>query len=244
MKLLAEHTPRQRSLALMLLLALLVGVGASALAPLAQATQPTPVGATMVRVSDLPMGVEFGCSLGLTGTDAAGHVIVTTARHCTSGRPGTPAYLDNQTSPSGRLVASSPMSKLDYAALRLRPGITLPLPALVTAPPKLGSQVCKAGRVTGLSCGPVIEVTAHTFTALVRVAWGDSGAVATDTAGAAVGTVSRGRGGSLPADPLAAGATLAASMSGVRPPLPTVFIRADAIASDMAARIGFRPATR
>lgn len=219
------------------MLAVLVGVGVIAFAPLASAA---PAGATMVRVSDLPMGAEFGCSLGLAGADADGQPIVTTARHCTSGRPGTPAYLDEQTTPSGHLVASSPVTTLDYAALRLRPGTTVTTPVSVSAPPALGAQVCKAGRVTGLSCGPVIEVAATTtFTALIRVAWGDSGALATNTVGAAVRTVSRGRGGSLPADPITAGTTLAASMAGISPPLPTVFIRADAIAADMAARIGF-----
>ncbi|ROZ88084.1 serine protease [Gordonia sp. OPL2] len=234
MNLTADHTPRRRALVTML--ALLVGLGGLAFTPFASAA---PAEATMVRVSDLPMGAEFGCTLGLAGTDADGHSIVTTARHCTSGRPGTPAYLDEQMTPSGHLVASSPMMTLDYAALRLRRETTVTQPVSVSAPPAVGAQVCKAGRVTGLSCGPVIEVTATTFTALIRVAWGDSGALATNTAGAAVGTVSRGRSGSLPADPIAAGTTLAASMVGISPPLPTVFIRADAIAADMAARIGF-----
>lgn len=197
-----------------------------------------PVGNTMVRLSDLPMGFEYGCTVGFGGVDGDGHPIAVTAGHCGPQRR-IAAYFNFATRPSGSTVRWSSVKGLDYAAVKMDQNITI-VPTPLAAPPKVGSEVCKTGRITSVTCGPVLAVTPTTVVAKLRNFWGDSGGPLIDGSGHTVGILSSTEVATLPGDPFAAIDGVVERLSAAAPPSPTVFVRSDAIARDLAHAIGFR----
>lgn len=173
----------------------------------------------MIRLAQ----VEFGCTAGYIVSGPAGGVAFT-AGHC--GNPqwrGNPAFGDwRMSAPIGTTVFLSQRVDLDYAAIRLAPGVRAhSFPAAKRAP-QPRDRLCKLGRVTGWTCGVVYQVSPNQ----IRVRhifgfWGDSGAVAVINS-RAVGLL---RGGEMVRFP-----------GQVHDELVGVFTRLDAVEADAAAR--------
>lgn len=232
--------PRNRGLLILApaLLAATVATG-HANAPATAAPALDPPGTTMIRLSELPGGLEFGCSAGFGGRDRSGMQLVVTARHCGPERRSIPAYLGDSHLPDGGLVPSTVLAgNLDYSVVRLRPGRAVRSDPLA-GPPAVGSTVCKTGRVSGTTCGPVLAVTPTTIVARVRVVWGDSGGPLRDAHRRIVAITSAADLSRLPADQRRAFQQFAGSMMGVSPTVPAIFVRADAIATDLRKTIGY-----
>lgn len=203
--------------------------------PAGASAVPTPVASTggMVRLD----AIELGCSIGFGGHDRTGSAVIVTAGHCAPSTPriGIPAFLGQDMRADGYLVAHSPLEVLDYSAIRLRPGIAVNVGPIGT-PKRIGQRVCKVGRTSGRTCGRISAITRSTITvAGIRVLWGDSGGALKDTAGRTIGIVSRGQGTGLQAH-----LDVLGGITGLREPIPTIFPRADVIASRLSTQIGFR----
>lgn len=202
------------------------------LAPSAHATPKDAVTAgTMIRISTLPGGFEYGCTVGFTGHDRHGQAIAVTAGHCAPDHPSVPAFFDFSTVPAGTLIAVSPLNGLDFAAVRLQHGISAAT-SILAAPPRVGTIVCKVGRVSGRTCGPITAVSPTTVTALIRVVWGDSGGALIDADGRTIAITSHAAIAHQATDPAPAMQQFARSMLG-GPTTPTVFVRTDAIATQL-----------
>lgn len=169
--------------------------------------------------------VEFGCTTGLTFTHTKE---VVTAAHCAPTPHGF-AYRDFSPTPIGRIV--NIRKDLDFAAIEVH-GPVADTP--VAPPPAVGTEICKIGRMTGRTCGPVTKVTDTEVWATLRLLPGDSGgrgvvAVQQDghTQQVAVGIVSK------TLTPQGVSTVLFASLLGR--PVSVVFMRADRIKQAMGA---------
>lgn len=199
------------------------------LAPLAPASAvPTVSPGSMLRIT---VG-EYGCTVGITGTDRTGQPFAVTAGHCAS-KVGDLAYPGLSLDPIGTVRAVSKLFDLDYALIRVNG--TVP-ETIVAAPPKVGQRVCKTGRMTGVTCGPITAVTAKDIVVRVKAFPGDSGGPLQDQAGRVIGITSR---ANLPLStpPIAAIGHWGLQLAS---PKEVRFVRADRI----AARIGYTPAAR
>lgn len=180
---------------------------------------------SMVR---LALG-EFGCTIGITGTDHAGHPFAVTAGHCAPGI-GARAYPGLSLDPVGTVRAVTGLLDLDYALI----GITGTVPETrVASPHKVGDRVCKTGRMTGITCGTITAITAVDVVARIKAFPGDSGGPLRDRAGRVIGITSR---ANVPLDTPPAKA-LAYWGRGLADPVEVRFVRADRI----AARLGYSP---
>lgn len=233
--------PRNRGLLILApaLLAATVATG-HANAPATAAPALDPPGTTMIRLSELPGGLEFGCSAGFGGRDRSGMQLVVTARHCGPERRSIPAYLGDSHLPDGWLVPSTVLAgNLDYSVVRLRPGRAVRSDPLA-GPPAVGSTVCKTGRMSGTTCGPVLAVTPTAIIARVKVVWGDSGSPLRDARGRIIAITSRVDSARMPADQRRAFQQFVGSMTGTSRTVAALFVRADAILADLRSTIGFR----
>lgn len=124
---------------------------------------------------------EFSlCTLTAIGFDAANRLVGITAGHC--GEVGAQVLAENSigTGYIGRLA------ELDYwwdwAVIEFDPAKVIPVRqitastvAAIGAPPGPLQMVCKNGRTTGFTCGPVWETMAEGFSSHVCADYGDSG---------------------------------------------------------------------
>ena len=225
------------------------GTASAVPGPSAPAGLALPTGSVVLAAH-----LEYGCTVGLRTRDAAGRPVVITAAHCMPATAdGQPVYGDwNPVSPPvGHLRRVSPAlacppqpgradecTGLDYAAidpvvrdrdLRRQPNEP------IAAPPAMGTIVCKRGRITGRTCGPVTHVDAVSVRARLACAPGDSGSGLTDAAGANIGILSRVYAGRTLPDqpgPLDVAGVWARAVTGRS---EIVFTRSDAIRADLDA---------
>ncbi|MDF3283640.1 S1 family peptidase [Gordonia sp. N1V] len=159
------------------ILTVLVGL-LLALAP-AYAAQAAPR-ATVGGGSAIVIDGRFGCTMTTVGHDRAGRLIGLTAGHC--GHFGSKVSLEDNPAAGvvGRFARKSEPG--DYAVITLDPnrvsavrtagGATI---RSVGAFPPAGANVCKAGRTTGFSCGPVLQTSSTDSLSYVCANHGDSG---------------------------------------------------------------------
>lgn len=154
----------------------LVGTGAGA----AQAA-PAPVigGGSGIIIDDM-----FECTVTTVGHDSAGRLIGLTAGHC--GDPGARVYAEANRGYGqiGTFVHSD--HQLDYAVIQFQPDRIIPVNRIgnvtitgVGEPPQFPMIVCKEGRTTGNTCGPVwgdVFDTNYETWSQMCVMEGDSGA--------------------------------------------------------------------
>lgn len=169
--------------------------------------------------------IEYGCTTGFTReirTPTAVISIAVTAGHC-SPTTSAAAYRGLELDPVGKVIRKRGLNALDYAAIRV-PGAVKTTP--IASPGPVGSSVCKFGRITGITCGPIVAVTDLEITAKLRILPGDSGGGAVDAFGRTIGIVSRTNidHGLVP--------VWTAVLSGK--PMLVVFPRADRIVADLA----------
>lgn len=171
--------------------------------------------------------IEWGCTVGFTGHDPLGKPIAVTAGHCAGDSyVGGDAYTSSTSTPIGRTIAATGLNALDFAVIALTGGPVADTPIGVPGP--TGEQVCKVGRMTGRTCGPLVAVTASEVVAKLAVFPGDSGSPLLDRRGRVIGILSHTDEHATPAQ------TWSAAL-GRQPQLVT-FPRADRIVDVMRAR--------
>ena len=123
---------------------------------------------------------KFGCTMTTVGRDRSGRLVGLTAGHC--GEVGSRIWAERNTSAGviGRIVLKSKPG--DYAVIALDPSRVAPSRVAggatirsVGAFPAAGASVCKAGRTTGFSCGPVLVNDGAEAFSYVCANHGDSG---------------------------------------------------------------------
>lgn len=164
--------------------------------------------------------VEYGCTVGLTGY-VHGAPVAVTAGHCAPAGAHT-AYRGTQLVPIGQVELVTAMQDLDMAVVSLRDRVAR---TSVASPGQVGDIVCKTGRITGRTCGPILSVTSAGVVAKVRLLPGDSGGPLRDRRGRVIGITS-----SLNADP-ATTTAVEAWTAAATGPVDARFVRADRIVS-------------
>jgi hypothetical protein len=130
--------------------------------------------------SGIVIDSRYGCTMTTVGHDRAGRLIGLTAGHC--GDVGSRISLENNPRAGviGHIVQKSKPG--DYAVIQLDTnrvfgtrtagGATI---RSVGAFPPAGASVCKTGRTTGFSCGPVLQTSSTDSLSYVCANHGDSG---------------------------------------------------------------------
>lgn len=171
--------------------------------------------------------IEWGCTIGFTAHDPRGRPIAITAGHCAGDSyVGGEAYTSAAAAPIGRTIAATSIQDLDYAVIALAHGPVDDTP--IGAPGPTGQTVCKVGRMTGRTCGPVVAVTDTEVVAKLALFPGDSGSPLIDQHGRVIGILSHTDEHATPAQTWSAAVTQ-------QPQLAT-FPRADRIVDAMRAR--------
>lgn len=123
---------------------------------------------------------EAACTMTTVGRDGSGSLMGLTAGHC--GEIGARVTLERNRGAGeiGRFVAVN--ERADYAVIRLDATKVNPVrrvgPATISGVAKLPTpfnNVCKSGRTTGFTCGPVLHVNRAESISYVCAAPGDSG---------------------------------------------------------------------
>lgn len=136
--------------------------------------------ATVGGGSGIVIDKRFGCTMTTVGHDRAGRLVGLTAGHC--GSVGSAITLERNPGVGviGRIVQKSKPG--DYAVIALDPNRVAGTPvaggatirSVGTFPP-VGANVCKSGRTTGFSCGPVLQLSGTDSLSYVCANHGDSG---------------------------------------------------------------------
>lgn len=120
------------------------------------------------------------CTMTTVGHDRTGRLVGLTAGHC--GNIGSSITLERnrQAGLIGRVVAKN--AAADYAVIALDPAKVAPQRTAggstirsVGTFPGPGATVCKSGRTTGHTCGPVLDLSNSDSLSYVCAAPGDSG---------------------------------------------------------------------
>ncbi|UQE73748.1 S1 family peptidase [Gordonia sp. PP30] len=160
-----------------LILTLLTLVPGALVAAKAEAAPKAVVGGGTAIV----LGGKAACTMTAVGRDRTGQLVGLTAGHC--GKPGDLVYAERQRSAGniGRVALTS--SKYDAAVIaldanRVRPVRTVGGATIrgVGRMPGFGANVCKQGRTTGFTCGPVLDANGLQSSSYVCGNSGDSGA--------------------------------------------------------------------
>ncbi|AYF79372.1 peptidase S1 [Nocardia yunnanensis] len=154
---------------------LLFGAPADAAAPVVLG------GGSGVYVEDLTSSDSVSdCTLTAVGYDNKNQLVGLTAGHC--GEVGARVAAE-YTRSGGIGVIANKSADMDWAIIVFNPDRVTPTRTVaqsvinsVGAPPQIGENVCKNGRTTGFTCGPVWETKALTFRSQVCANHGDSGA--------------------------------------------------------------------
>lgn len=166
----------RRSLPVLGLALLLLMTSVVAAAP-AQAAPRAAVGGGTAIV----LGGKAACTMTAVGRDNAGRLVGLTAAHC--GDPGQLVVAERQPRAGtiGRVVLVN--TKYDAAVIALDPARVQPVRSVGNASiarvgrmPGPGANVCKMGRTTGFTCGPVLAVSKIHSSSYVCGNSGDSGA--------------------------------------------------------------------
>ena len=216
----------RRLYALLASVALVLGLGLGAGTATATA-QALPV---VSPGQNLDVGRDnYGCSLGVVGTDSAGNKVGISAGHCLG--VGTQVFYPGRRDlgPIGVTVASQGgpnylTSGKDYSVIKFDSAmVSLSTQGRVTAnaifpgTPSFGTFACKGGSTTGTTCGITTSKYANgDIGAYILVLPGDSGG------------------------PLVAGSRWVGIVSSIqfRPQGPFVFTSADTIVKDLNAKGG------
>lgn len=185
-------------------------------------------GSTTIRLSDYPLGFEYGCT-----ATAGNSEYIMTASHCGRNKGGKAdigqkAYINADTTPIGTVVRTSTLDDLDYSLIKLNK------PAIITSTPKVadrstikvGDRLCKRGRISGITCGPVTRITDKAIFAKVRVVQGDSGGPAFTEDGKIAGLTSRMAAKTVDGQSVL---MMLGSITGATAPMETEFKRFDKI---------------
>lgn len=130
--------------------------------------------------SAIVIDARAGCTMTTVGHDRAGRLVGLTAGHC--GNVGSQITLQDNPGAGvvGQIVLKSTPG--DYAVIALDPSRVVGTPTVggatirsVGAFPPAGSNVCKSGRTTGFSCGPVLSLRSTDSLSYVCANHGDSG---------------------------------------------------------------------
>lgn len=164
---------RRALLALSVVLLALVPAGLVAGA--AEAAPKVPVGGG----SAITLGGNGGCTMTTVGRDRGGNLLGLTAAHC--GKVGALVTAPRHRNAAiGRVVLRSTGG--DYAVISLDANRVRPVRAVGKARisgvgrfPDPGAIVCKMGRTTGFTCGPVLAESKYLATSYVCSNYGDSG---------------------------------------------------------------------
>lgn len=120
------------------------------------------------------------CTLTAIGFDGAGRLVGITAGHC--GEVGAPVYAEKSlgTGVLGRLAELDyywDWAVIEFDAAKVIPTRQITQSVLngVGAPPVPLEMVCKNGRTTGFTCGPVWQEMPEGFSSHVCADYGDSG---------------------------------------------------------------------
>ena len=119
------------------------------------------------------------CTMTTVGRDRSGNLVGLTAAHC--GKVGSTIRSERRRNAGviGRIVLRN--TKLDAAVIALNPAVVQPVrqvgEARITAVGRFpsGGNVCKSGRTTGFTCGPVLAVDSNSSISYVCANHGDSG---------------------------------------------------------------------
>lgn len=123
---------------------------------------------------------RYGCTMTAVGRDRTGALVGLTAAHC--GRIGSAITSERHRGAGviGRIVLRHKAG--DYAVVRLDPNRVQPVRRVggayiagVGAMPEFGATVCKQGRTTGHTCGPVLLKESYLSSSYVCANHGDSG---------------------------------------------------------------------
>lgn len=164
--------------------AAVVAVGSTALLT-GTAADAAPVvtlgGGSGVYIEDLTTTDEVNnCTLTAIGYDRDNKLVGLTAGHC--GEVG--ARVASEYTRSGGIgVVAANSADMDWAVIVFDPARVIPTHQVaqttingVGNPPMIGNIVCKNGRTTGYTCGPVWETKSAYFRSQVCANHGDSGA--------------------------------------------------------------------
>ncbi|MEC3955788.1 S1 family peptidase [Nocardia sp. CDC153] len=120
------------------------------------------------------------CTLTAVGYDNKNQLVGLTAGHC--GEVGARVAAE-YTRSGGIGVIAERSDQMDWAVIVFNPEkvtatrqVAQSVINSVGTPPQIGESVCKNGRTTGFTCGPVWETKALTFRSQVCANHGDSGA--------------------------------------------------------------------
>ncbi|GAB0103407.1 S1 family peptidase [Nocardia sp. JMUB6875] len=138
-------------------------------------------GGSGVYVEDLTAtDMVSDCTLTAVGYDNKNQLVGLTAGHC--GEVGARVAAE-YTRSGGIGVVTEKSEDMDWGIIVFNPDKVIPTRRVaqsvinsVGAPPQIGETVCKNGRTTGFTCGPVWETKALTFRSQVCANHGDSGA--------------------------------------------------------------------
>ncbi|MGW4351353.1 S1 family peptidase [Nocardia sp. NPDC004582] len=138
-------------------------------------------GGSGVYVEDLQDATSVSeCTITAMGYDNKNQLVGLTAGHC--GEVG--ARIAAEYTRSGGIgVIAEKDEEMDWAIIVFNPERVIPTRQVaqsvinsVGAPPQIGENVCKNGRTTGFTCGPVWETKSTYFRSQVCANHGDSGA--------------------------------------------------------------------
>ncbi|GAB2525605.1 S1 family peptidase [Nocardia heshunensis] len=138
-------------------------------------------GGSGVYVEDLTTTDQVSdCTLTAVGYDNKNQLVGLTAGHC--GEVGARVAAE-YTRSGGIGVIAEKSEQMDWGIIVFNPDRVNPTRSVaqstintIGAPPQIGETVCKNGRTTGFTCGPVWESKALSFRSQVCANHGDSGA--------------------------------------------------------------------
>lgn len=166
-----------RRVLLTLVVALLAVVPGALLAGEVQAAPKAAVGGGTAII----VGGNGACTMTAVGRDRTGRLVGLTAAHC--GRPGATVRAERQRGAGVLGHIARINTKYDTAVVALDPARVRPVRTVgqttitrVGSLPGPGAIVCKQGRSTGRTCGPLLAEYRYQSTSYVCGTNGDSGA--------------------------------------------------------------------
>lgn len=166
-----------RRIMLVLSVALVALVPTALFAGSAQAAPQAAVGGGTAIV----FGGKAACTMTAVGRDRSGTLVGLSAAHCAKGGHTITAQNRRSVGVIGRVALISRAG--DYAVIRLDPSRVRAVRSVgqaritgIGAMPAFGTTVCKMGRTTGFTCGPVLDAGRPLSTGYVCAGPGDSGA--------------------------------------------------------------------